>query len=198
MNRFNSDIDIDFGDRDLILKHIQHTPAAMYNVDPPRKHNTGIHVTDVPYNPVYDIAALSYTEAEERGYVKLDMLNVYVYRFVRDEQHLVELMREPNWALLLDKANVEQLIHIGNHWETLQLLEEPIDSIPRLAMFIALIRPGKRHLIGKSWAEIGQTIWEKEQDGYSFKKSHSVAYAHLVAVHMNLIAEGSAKLFSLD
>jgi len=58
-----------------------------------------------------------------------------------------------------------------------------------LAMFLALIRPGKRHLIGSSWAEISKTIWDKGDDGYVFKKSHSLAYSHLVVVHMNLLCE---------
>jgi DNA polymerase III alpha subunit len=68
-------------------------------------------------------------------------------------------------------------------------LPEPINSIPRLAMFLALIRPGKKHLIGKTWKEIAETIWDKTEDSYSFKKSHSLAYAHLVVVHMNLLNE---------
>jgi hypothetical protein len=64
-----------------------------------------------------------------------------------------------------------------------------VNSIPRLAMFLALIRPAKRHLIGQSWADISKSIWDKNTDGYSFKKSHAVAYAHLVVVHMNLLEE---------
>ena len=73
-------------------------------------------------------------------------------------------------------------------------MPEPIDSIPRLAMFLSVIRPGKRHLIGKPWAEVAKTIWEPQQDGsYTFKKSHSLAYAHLVVVHMNLLEEQDFK-----
>jgi DNA polymerase III alpha subunit len=56
-------------------------------------------------------------------------------------------------------------------------------------MFLAMIRPGKKHLIGKTWKEIGETIWDKVEGEYSFKKSHSIAYAHLVVVHMNIINE---------
>jgi hypothetical protein len=68
-------------------------------------------------------------------------------------------------------------------------MPEPIDSIPRLAMFLAVIRPAKRHLIGKTWQEVNKTVWDKGSDGYSFKKSHAVGYGNLVAVHMNLIKE---------
>jgi hypothetical protein len=68
-------------------------------------------------------------------------------------------------------------------------MPESLDSIPRLAMFLAVIRPAKRHLIGKIWKEVNDTVWDKDHTGYSFKKSHAVAYAHLVVVHMNLLEE---------
>ena len=187
--KFNSDVDIDFGDREKILKLIPHTPAAMRRVNPIRKHATGVHVTEVPYDPINDMASIDYTDAEKRGYLKLDFLNVHIYNYVRDENHLIELMKEPDWEKLKDKKFVEKLIHLSNHYWSLQKMPEPINSIPRLAMFLAVIRPSKKHLIGKSWKEVGETIWDKDETGYSFKKSHAIAYAHLVIVHMNLIEE---------
>jgi len=187
--KFNSDIDIDFGKRDDILKHIKYTSAAMRNVKPIRKHATGIYVTDIPYDSLNNMCNLDYTVAEERGYIKLDLLNVHVYEKVRDEQHLIELMREPDWELLTKKSFVEQLIHLGNHYNTIVKMPEPINSIPRLAMFLAVIRPGKKHLIGEKWVDIAKTVWDKGTDGYGFKRSHSCAYAQLVVVHMNLLHE---------
>lgn len=189
--KFKSDIDIDFGNRDLILEHIKHVPAAMRKVTPIRKHATGVHITEIPYDPEVDMASIDYSDAESRGYFKLDMLNVHVYQYVKDERHLIELMREPNWDLLKDKNFVEKLIHLSNHYSTIRSLIEPVNSIPRLAMLLALIRPGKRHLIGKTWEEISKTIWDRDSDGYIFKKSHSLAYAQLVVVHMNLLEEQS-------
>ncbi len=184
----NFDIDIDFGNRDLILEHIKHIPAAMRNVSPIKKHNTGVYVTEIPYDSFNDMANIDYVEAEDRGYLKLDLLNVHVYDQIKSEQELIELMHEPNWNLLNKKEFVEQLVHLGNHYNNLQKMPEPVDSIPRLAMFLACIRPAKKHLLGKSWIEVSKTVWDKTDDGYSFKKSHSVAYAHLVVVHMNLLA----------
>jgi hypothetical protein len=56
-------------------------------------------------------------------------------------------------------------------------------------MFLAIIRPAKRHLIGRTWAEVAESVWERPtDDGYYFKKSHAVAYANLVAVNINLIS----------
>lgn len=191
--RIESDVDIDFGNRDEILKHIQHTPAAMRNATPMRKHATGVHISNIPYDPINDMAAINYSEAEERGYFKLDLLNVHVYSQVRDELHLIELMQEPDWSKLNDREFVEKLIHLGNHYQSIQKMPEPIDSIPRLAMFLALIRPAKKHMIGDKWSDISKTIWDKDDTGYSFKRSHAVAYAQLVVVHMNLLNSSSSQ-----
>lgn len=185
--KIDSDIDIDFGDRDSLLKLIKHTPAAMRNVNPMRKHNTGVYITDVPYDPVNDMASIDYTVADKRGYFKLDLLNVHVYNQVRDEKHLLELMREPDWNKLSDPVFVEKLIHLNNQYYNLQKMPEPVDSITRLAMFLAIIRPGKKHLIGERWVDINKTVWDKGTDGYTFKKSHAISYSWLVAVHMNLL-----------
>jgi len=189
--KFRSDIDIDFGNRDLILEKINHISASMRNINPIRKHATGIYVTEIPYDPVNNMSALDYELAEERGYMKIDMLNVHVYNMVRDENHLIQLMSEPDWSMLNDSKIVEQLIHLGNHYNSIQRMPEPINTVPRLAMFLAAIRPGKKHLIGLPWSEVSKTIWDKEEGTYSFKKSHAIAYATLVVVHMNLLKENA-------
>ena len=67
-------------------------------------------------------------------------------------------------------------------------MPEAVNSIPRMAMFLSVIRPAKRHLIGKPWAEVASTVWDRpSDDSYYFKKSHAVAYAHLVVINMNLL-----------
>ena len=186
--RIDSDIDIDFGNRDEVLKVIKHTSAAMRNVKPMRKHNTGVYITDIPYDPVNSMASIDYTVADKRGYFKLDLLNVHVYEQVKSEEHLNLMMSEPNWAKLTDSKFVEQLIHLNNQYYNLQKMPEPVNSIPRLAMFLAVIRPGKKHLIGQKWSEVAKTVWDKGTDGYVFKKAHAIAYAQLVVVHMNLLS----------
>ena len=184
-----SDIDIDFGDRDKILSLIRHIPASMRDEKGIKKHPTGVYITEVPYDPVTSLCALDYKEAEQRNYFKLDLLNVGIYQGVRDELHLVELMKEPNWERLKEKEFVEKLIHLNRQYNVLQRMPEPINSIPRLAMFLAVIRPAKRSLIGRTYKDINKTVWIDENIGYTFKKSHAVAYAQLVVVHMNLIEE---------
>lgn len=188
--KFSSDIDIDFADRTLILEKIKHVAAHIKTADSVKKHPTGVYVTDIPYDPINNWSALEYKKAEDRNYIKLDFLNVWVYKYVRDENHLIELMREPKWSKLTDPTFFKSLIHIGEHYDTMKKMPEPIDSIVRMAMFLAVIRPGKKHLIGKTWKEVKDTVWKiDDSDGYSFKKSHSISYAHLVVVHMNLLEE---------
>jgi hypothetical protein len=182
------DIDLDFGDRTSILNLIQHVPAAMSKNDRLVRHVSGVYVNAIPRNSVSGTAAIDYRIAEQLGYVKLDFLNVSLYKQIRDPAHLNELMnRCPPWQRLRDPEFFSQLIHIGRHYSTMQRMPEPVDSIERMAMFLAVIRPSKRHLIGQRWTRVAQTVWDIDQDAaYGFKKAHGVAYSHLVCVHMNL------------
>jgi len=188
--KFKSDIDIDFGNRDRALELLKHTPASILRDGHLIKHNTGIYVTDIPQDPFTGLASIDYESAEARGYAKLDFLNVSLYTQIKSEQHLQDLIaQEPAWDLLYEPEFCGQLIHIGNHYKTLIQMPEAVNSIPRMAMFLSVIRPAKRHLIGQPWSKVAETVWERETDGYQFKKSHAVAYAHLVVVHMNLLCE---------
>ena len=64
------------------------------------------------------------------------------------------------------------------------------DNIQRMAAFISIIRPGKSHLQNKPWPEVFAGVWDGDDSrGYTFKKSHALGYAMLVALHMNLLDE---------
>lgn len=191
--KFRSDIDIDFPDRDRALAVLKTTPASILRDGRLVKHNTGVYPTSIPVDPFTGQASIDYEAAEERGYMKLDFLNVSLYTQIKSEQHLQELIdQEPDWAKLYDPEFCGRLIHIGNHYKTLIQMPEAVTSIPRMAMFLSVIRPAKRHLIGLPWAEVSKTVWDKpDGDEYYFKKSHAVAYAHLVVVNMNLLSNFS-------
>lgn len=191
--KFSADIDIDFADRDAVLKVIKHVPAAINRNGEWSKHNTGVYVNPIPADPITGLCNVDYQSAEEIGYIKLDLLNVHVYSKIRNEAHLDQLIaQEPMWEMLYHKEFVEQIIHIGNHHDLIRRMPEPINSIARMAMFLAVIRPAKRHLAGLTWKEVGQSVWDKsEGDGYFFKKAHAVSYAQLVAVHMNLLTQST-------
>jgi hypothetical protein len=196
--KFKSDIDIDFGNRTQALELLNHTPASILRDGNMLPHNTGVYVTDIPQDPFTGRASLDYELAEERGYTKLDFLNVSLYTQIKNEAHLQELIvQEPEWDRLYDPEFCAKLIHIGNHYKTLIRMPEAVNSIPRMAMFLSVIRPAKRHLIGETWSDVAETVWEKTDDGYQFKKSHAVAYAHLVAVNMNLLTNNQVNFTKL-
>jgi hypothetical protein len=181
----SADIDIDVPDRDAVLALIQHTAARQSNG---RKHNSGIYVTNIPRDPVTGYSALDYETAEARGYFKIDLLNMSVYSLVRDPAHYEQMLAaEPPWSrLCTDPEWARQLVHIGNYTELLQTMKP--DSIPRMAAFISVIRPGKAHLQNRSWSQVFESVWDSDLSrGYTFKKAHAVGYAALVALHMNLI-----------
>jgi hypothetical protein len=183
------DIDIDFVDRDSALSLFKHIKASRVDEGTLVKHNTGVYLHEVPVNAVENLCAVPYEEAEDRGYFKVDFLNVGIYKGVRDEAHLVELMnREPLWDLLLDDDFIQNLFHVNGHGSILR--QSKPESIEQLAAVLAMIRPAKRYLIGKDWTTIMTEVWTKpENDEYFFKKSHATAYAAAIVVQMNLICE---------
>lgn len=184
----SADIDIDFADRDHILKLIDHTPARQITNGQIRRHNSGVYVTDIPEDPVNGCAAIDYEEAERLGYFKIDFLNMTVYQLIRDPAHYQAMLdQEPPWSRLWqDPAWAQQLVHVGNYTDLLASMRP--DSIPRMAAFISVIRPGKAHLQNKPWSEVFESVWDGDDSrGYTFKKSHSIGYARLVALHMNLV-----------
>jgi DNA polymerase III alpha subunit len=180
------DIDIDFADRDIILSTLKHRVAKL---DSGKKHNTGIYATEIPHNPVDNVSTIEHKTAEDRGYFKLDFLNVSIYKNVKDETHLVSLMeKEPLWELLEHEDFSEKVFHLNGHSSLLKQLKPT--SVEQLAATLAIIRPAKRHLLNESWEKILKEVWIKPEDGsYYFKKAHAFAYAMSVIVHMNLLCD---------
>lgn len=183
------DIDIDFVDRDQALKLFNYTSASRIEEGRLVKHNTGIYLHEVPVDAVTGLCQIPYDQAEELDFFKIDFLNVGLYKGVRDETHLVELMnKEPLWDLLEQDDFCNLLFHVNGHGDILRKMKP--QTIPQLSEVLAMIRPAKRYLIGKSWSEVGTEVWTKPTNGdYYFKKSHAVAYATAVVVQMNLICE---------
>ena len=184
----SADIDIDFADREQILNLIRYIPARQLVQNQVRRHNSGVYVTDIPYDPVNNCAAIDYETAEQRGYFKIDFLNMGVYQLIKCPDHYTEMLTiTPPWERLWqDSAWASQLVHVGNYTELLKSMRP--DSIPRMAAFISIIRPGKAHLQNKTWETVFESVWNgDDSQGYTFKKSHALSYAALVALHINLL-----------
>ena len=185
----STDIDIDFADRELVLRTIKHVPAMQMDGDKPRKHNTGVYFHNVPVNPFNGFATLDYKQAEDQGWFKIDLLNVGIYGDFKSNEEIDQLLAlEPNWALLEHKEIIEQLFHIHNHADTVMRMRP--QSIEQLAMVLAVIRPGKRHLAGRPWEEIEREVWTRTDDVYSFKKSHAIGYSMAIVLQMNKLSYG--------
>ena len=183
------DIDIDFVDRDKVLELFKHIKASRIDNSKLAKHNTGIYLHEVPINAEKNLCAVPYDVAEAEGFFKIDFLNVGIYKGVRDEEHLTQLMnQEPLWDLLEQDEFVNLLFHVNGHGSILRQMKP--NTVEQLAAILAMIRPAKRYLVGEQWSKILSEVWLKpENDEYYFKKSHATAYAVAIVVQMNLICE---------
>ena len=184
------DIDLDFFDRDSVLEKFKHIKASREEKDELKKHNTGVYFHNAPMDPFTERCTLDHKEADERGYFKIDMLNVHIYEHVKSEEHLNKLLsKEPIWELLTHEEFSNKLFHVAEHSTILKEMKP--HTVEQLAAVLAVIRPAKRHLLGKKWDTVMNEVWLKPTDGsYYFKKAHAIAYAHAIVVHMNLICEG--------
>ena len=186
----SADIDLDLANRDQLLKLINATPARQIHQGQVRRHNSGVYVTDIPWDPVNACAAVDYETAEQLGYFKIDLLNMSVYQLIQDPDHYEQMLSsEPPWARLwTDPEWSQQLVHIGNYTELLKSMKP--DSIPRMAAFISIIRPGKAHLQNLPWDQVFASVWDGDDSrGFVFKHAHAIGYAALVALHMNLLSQ---------
>jgi|TARA_R110002167_G_scaffold32489_3_gene105365 DNA polymerase III alpha subunit len=179
------DIDLDFADRTQALSKIKHVTARIKD----RKHNTGVYAHRVPVDPYTGLCTLDHKTADETGYFKLDVLNVSIYKDVKDNEHLTQLMeREPLWQLLEHTDFSDKVFHLSGHSELLKQLKP--HSVEQLASVLAMIRPAKRHLVNETWQTINEQVWKKPAGNeYYFKKSHAHSYAMACIVHINLICE---------
>lgn len=188
----NPDIDIDFFDKTHALIGLDCVPASVAKNGEFTRHPSGVYFQDIPVNPMTELAAFDYHRAEELGYFKVDFLNSSIYAGVENEAHLQRLLdAEPDWTLFEHKSIVEMLNHIRDHFGIVQFIQPK--SIDDLSVVLALIRPGKRHLMGLGRLEIDAEIWTSDGSGYSFKRAHAVSYAATIVVQLNLICENMAR-----
>jgi hypothetical protein len=185
--KIDFDVDIDMENRDNLLSVLRHIKGSIKRPGGMEKHNTGVYIQPIPHDPLTGLSNIDHKEAEDIGYFKLDVLNNSVYKGISTEGELDDLCAmEPMWNLFGHKEIVEQLFHVNNHYDIIQ--KHMPTNIEQLAMILAMIRPGKRHLVGKSWEEIESQVWLKpENDSYFFKKSHAFSYAMAIIVQLNKI-----------
>lgn len=148
-----------------------------------RPHNSGIYFQNIPLNPLNNLAALPFKEAEDAGFHKIDLLSCpYPYNGIESMEELRTLLDEPiDWNWFTDVGFISTLFQVHDHIN--EVVHYAPQSIEDLACLIAIIRPAKQHLIGESWDTVRAKIWDQESHHkILFKKSHAIAYALAVAL----------------
>lgn len=189
------DIDIDLKTDFKPLDHFNGvTLASMVKDGNLVRHNCGTYFQAVAHDPITDVAAIPYKEAQDLGYFKIDFLHLSLLDDFTSKAEMRALMKEePDWELLEDSDQVEKLFHIKKHFDLINKLKPR--TVQELADAIALIRPGRKHLVDKYMADKefirDHLLYVKNpQDEYSFKRSHAIAYAFNIVLQLHLIEQG--------
>lgn len=186
------DIDIDVADRVRALEGHRCSPCSLLRGGRLKRHPTGVCYQSLPTDPV--TGAIGFPSVGDLGDVlgdlgfhKIDVIPSHAYAGVRDRAHMRALLSSVDWDLLSRPDVVARLQQLGGHADMVAAYSPR--SIEDLACMVAVIRPGKRWLIGHPIETVRERVWEAEGDGYRFKKSHAFAYAMAIAVQMMSLAE---------
>jgi DNA polymerase III alpha subunit len=155
-------------------------------------HPCGVYPQAIPKDPFTGLAAIPYEDAEDLGYLKVDFLHLEFYKNFTKRSEIDELLKvEPDWTLLQLPSTWPKLFQLSKHGELLQKVKPK--SLEDLADVMALIRPGKKMLLPlylKAKQGTRQGLFAKDDEGYSFKKSHALGYSLVVWLQLHLIAQG--------
>lgn len=189
---FSADVDIDlkttFDPRTLF----PWTKASIVKDEVLRPHPCGVHPQAIPEDPITKLSAIPYDEAEKLGYAKIDFLHLGVYDHFQSREEIDQLLEiAPDWGLLIIPSEQKKLFQLSNHGDILSAVKPK--SIEELADVLALIRPGKKQLVKLYNSQREATcriLYAKDESGYSFKKSHAIAYAMVIVLQLHLISAG--------
>jgi DNA polymerase III alpha subunit len=189
---FSADIDIDFPTSFKPEDVFPWTRASQVKNGYLTPHVCGVYPQRVPIDHVTNVSAIPYKEAEELGYTKIDMLHVSIYDHFKSRDEIQALLEiEPDWGLLLIPSEQKKLFQLSNHGDVLNKVKPK--NIEQLADVLALIRPGKKQLANLYSVDTAATrriLYAKDESGYSFKKSHAIAYAMVIVLQLHLISAG--------
>lgn len=178
---FDVDIDVKSG----IERNEYGTRAMIYNesVSKVLPHPSGVYIQQVPVDMMTGNAAIDYKDGDEANLLKVDILTNTSYDIFSNKADLLSAIdEEPDWSLLSRRDVVSKLPHIGAHYDLISSIEPR--SIIELADCLALIRPGKLHLVDDyrtDTAGVRRTLYKRPKTGVYFKKSHAVSYAVMIA-----------------
>ena len=184
------DIDIDTKTSFKATDVLQCVPASQVRAGHLVKHPCGHYFQNMPVDSHTGLAAIPYQAADQLGFFKIDFLHLSLLDDVASKAELRDLIkRTPDWSLLEDPAVVERLFQLGKHYELLKRVRPR--SVQELADCIALIRPGKQHLIDAYVAARDRDMMRRELykkvDAPYYKRSHAISYALMIVVQLHKI-----------
>lgn len=188
-----TDIDIDFKtDFDPLIYFKEAIRASMVKNGELVKHPAGAYFQPIPVDSITGLAAIPYNQAEDLGFFKIDFLHLSTLDYFDNKQQIrVLIKKEPDWLLLQSPTVVAKLFQVHRHYNLLAEIKPT--SVQTLADCIALIRPGKRHLLHaykKSPDVVRAELYRKPEDGYYFKRSHAIAYSLTIVLQLHLVKAG--------
>lgn len=159
-------------------------------------HPCGVYFQNIPVDPISNLAAIPYKDADALGYDKVDFLHLSLLDgLTYDQLHFLRT-KEPNWSLLQKENIVKQLFHLGTvdqmgklkHYPTLCKIKP--NSLEEVADVLALIRPSKQNLIDQYRNNIKYVrtqLYQSNEEHYTFKRSHAFSYATNIVIQLNLL-----------
>lgn len=164
------------------------TYASMVNNGKMRKHPAGVYFQSIPTEPTQNVACIPYDIAPHFGLFKVDFLHLSLLDTFESKQQIRELMnKEPDWSMLQDEDVVAELFQLKNHIDVLRWIEPT--SVQELADCVALIRPGRRHLLDDYKAKPEKTrveLYKQPLPKGCFKKAHAIAYAFNIILQLHM------------
>lgn len=187
------DVDIDIAPSFRSEKHFPTwVKASVLKDQRLSAHPCGVYPQAMARDPVTGLAAIPYDAAEDFGYLKVDFLHLQVYQHFSSRKEIEDLLKiEPDWTLLQLPSTWPKLFQLSKHGDLLADLKPR--SMIEVADVMALIRPGKKNLVGfykKEKEACRRLLYAQDDSGYSFKKSHACAYSLVVWLQLHLIAQG--------
>jgi len=186
------DIDIDFRTDFNPLDYFPTAVrASMVKDGELKKHPAGAYLQKIPQDKISGLAAIPYEQAEELGYFKIDFLHLSLLDPFESKKEIRALLKiEPDWSLLEDRDTVEKLFQISRHYDIMMMVKPK--SIEELADCLALIRPGKKHLLNPYVTDretIRKELYKKPEGTgkYYFKRSHAIAYSLSIVLQLHFI-----------
>jgi DNA polymerase III alpha subunit len=186
---FSADIDIDLKTEFIPAALFPWVRASRVKDDKLFPHPCGVYPQNIPVDLITGLSAIPFKEAEDLGYSKIDFLHLGLYDYFNTREEIEELLEvEPDWGLLTLPQEQVKLFQLSKHGDILSLIKPK--NIEELADVLALIRPGKKQFakLYQSQKEATRRIlYAKDETGYSFKKSHAIAYSLVIVLQLHLI-----------